>query len=819
MGAFDKLMGKGGKAAESEDVEAKPASKGLLGGLVGGSKGGGGASPKKASKGKKKDGCSQIFEESVPEVVVEDFRDAKLTTTHDGKPVYLGMLLDTSTIGGFGRKSHKDEQKGSIIECVNQGRIKVLATPELLDSEMLVFVPQADTVDAMADFPLLTDADYMLVYVDDDCEVEDSGVNVSWATMRDVIVDHLSADDLLTQLGVDADSPADTGSLEPVVADVSDFEDADTSDFLSQATDAMPAVGAAAAAGATAAIADEADGTEVSFIDAAEDTEDAAEESPSISFVEEEVLLDEPEEEPVPPVASEVSVDETPQEMIVIDDSITPEDMDTAEAYDEDADNEVVVDDEVFTAAMTRHFYSDDLRLEVSTEAFDAQFLHLNAYVPFDTDRPAGWMNDYLNQYCRDANAEMKRLHNANLLKMREKFFNLLSMHAEKIQRDLDIANPDTIYGKQKEDEDARRQELMDEADRTINEKRAQIEAAFEARAKDAGVAAAQAAEQQYRDRYGRAHEDEMRNAEMVVREGINNDYHDRLREINEDRRAHASRRMDYGITETLHACSVEYMGLLEEEQVVYKRYREGISRFIDENRKDDIARAETLAEELRQSEKADAVMAEYTQKINTMSAEYDTKRRELLAEIDKQSSEYEATIERMKSTHESEIEALRTRNAELEAKLDSMRDDFATLDASKERSYQEKIDTLSNERDAWMAEVQTTRTMNRNRGIVTAGLALVAVIAAGAIGMSLGVQSNLDRVSDDATAAIVAEYNQKLAELSAQQTSDLEQTRKAAEAKAEADAKAQAAKSKTSSAATSSAADSAADTDTEEAE
>lgn len=58
-----------------------------------------------------------------------------------------------------------------------------------------------------------------------------------------------------------------------------------------------------------------------------------------------------------------------------------------------------------------------ELGLEVTTNPFDLHFGEAyNALTLFKTDRPAGWLNDYLNEISSEANETLVQMHNKTCL-------------------------------------------------------------------------------------------------------------------------------------------------------------------------------------------------------------------------------------------------------------------------------------------------------------------------------------------------------------------------------------------------------------------
>ena len=183
-----------------------------------------GQTPAAGSGGNKRvSGMSQVLHESVPETALDKFKENDAFIHYDGgKPKYVGIVLNTADIGGLDKKSRRDEAKGSIIECINSGRIQTYITPDLMDAEMICIIPDAVTLTAMDEFSLLTDAPYEFCQVDESGDVELLGIKTTFSQVSDLVVDDGHIDDLL---GNGDDEPA---------------EEEDDSDFFDE--EAAPAI-------------------------------------------------------------------------------------------------------------------------------------------------------------------------------------------------------------------------------------------------------------------------------------------------------------------------------------------------------------------------------------------------------------------------------------------------------------------------------------------------------------------------------------------------------------------------------------------------
>ena len=143
---------------------------------------------------------AELFHETVIETIMDSWRKCRQMQTHlyAGFP-YVGIVLDMnrSDIGGFTQKSKRDEQKGTIIECINAGRISTLITPGLSERHLFVFLPNASTLAAIGEFRLLTSGAFQLCFVSARGDVQLTDLDISYNGVAGLILDDISAQDLI----------------------------------------------------------------------------------------------------------------------------------------------------------------------------------------------------------------------------------------------------------------------------------------------------------------------------------------------------------------------------------------------------------------------------------------------------------------------------------------------------------------------------------------------------------------------------------------------------------------------------------------------
>lgn len=710
---------------------------------------------KAKSKKKKKSPMFRIFHESVWETVRTDMQNNELFIYEEknGQQKYVGMVLNVEDIGGLDKRSRKNEAKGTLIECINSGRIKTYITEDLMDESSIMFVPEAITLSAMDEFSLLTDAKYELAFVDMAGNIELLGIMTTYKEVCD-----LTCND---------------GSVSVLLKDLEDEVSADDDDVVPEDIDLLSGSPAGGSSDSSVSV----DNVDKS-VDKSDtgDTKAASDVVESIGSDDIEPLDDDDDIEPLDDeVEAGLSGNDTASASTMTtgmpragmtDSSVTNPDMDAYEAaMQEEPVQEVenTVPSEWTNETVTRRFYSDDLGLEVSTDPFDAMFLHQNVFIPFDANRPDGWINEQLNEMARQANAEMEQMHQNNLFILRERYFKLLAAQCDRISKDLDISSESTQYGQMLM---GLKQSLDDERNNIgvrVDHKKTEMEQRWRTKLQEIGMDAARAAQHQYRERYGKQHELEIYGIEESVRAAIEADFNDSVHDLYNRRRMEAYSLLDISITETLDELSTMYQSCMEEEQVRYRELQDAMHAFVEENRAADIVRMNTLAEDLRQKERADQVLADQTAKIRTIMQDHARKRQELTDEISKIRADNQATIESLKRENEDRVAKIQEEKDSLQARFDELLDKYANLDNIKDREYEERIEELRDEIFSWEDKCDHLTKVHNRSSLHSVFFMISAVIAALFVGFVGGEFVSIDRQTKSEYRAIVEDHEKQM--------------------------------------------------------
>lgn len=667
---------------------------------------------------------SSLLHESVPETALDFFRaNSVFTVERDGEQMYVGLMLAASDIGGLSKKDRHDEVKGSIIEQINSGRIRTFAPLQMLKDGKFVIIPDAETLDVIMEYSLLSNAPYKIAYIDNNANVYPTNVSVSYAQTVNVAE---GTSDISTILGEHTiDESSDDAELE-LIEDESDdipLEDEDVDDDEDNIDDDVPD-----------------------------------------DFSDDEPEYDDITDEPVDDFAGEDDIedtDDTDDEIIEDEDDSVDDDYDE---YEEEEEPEPDITENDVEKTLNRRFHSEELGLEITTAPFDLHFGEAtDALALFKTDRPSGWLNDYLNELSSEANETLVQLHNKNLFILRSMYLNLVNKGCMSIEQTLDTERADGKYGKILSAIRQAKVAELESLDMHVSAKKTELDTAWQKKLADVGEQAASAARRQYEDRYYEQHQMEMFNVEPDMRESIEAEALRAKAEMLDNRKQDAAKRLDMIESETLIEITKKYAEMLDDEKKVHDEYHKRIMDYLDDNRKEDIAHTNALAEELAQKTKADKVKDEYTVKINAMTAEFEAKRQQSADELariqrncDEELAERQARCDSIVNDLNKQIEQLKEERREL-------LENYKAMDGRIHDEYASRINQMENDKAAVSEELKHVTEVHKRTSRIAIFAVIVIAIACAAIGIIFGYSAGSTMAND-----VTKEYSQTVIETQA---------------------------------------------------
>lgn len=725
---------------------------------------------KKNKRKSKNELLSSVIDESVGESSLAELHANTAFATvrpETGETCFIGWLLNTEDIGGLSRKTaSRDEAKGSIVECIRSGRIKVIATEGLMAYEYLILIPDASTIEAADEFGILRSAPYTAAYIDDKLDEQGNfvridtpnDIKVSFKDAQDVLAGDISIDELLeerAQSGFVVESkrepllPSADGldrprrrpedaQPEPVLDDMDDLVDVYEEDEVSFAPDM------------TGEMPSQPTG-EIPVDDVyatGQHARQAMDELPDINIDEDMAYGGAPIYDPSYDQSFEQqqqpSVPEYPQYPV--------QEQAPRHAVPEEPQIQSVADNtsyqvnfEDFTEQLNRMFYSDELPFEVSLQPFNATFVQGNNPPTFPVERGEGWLAEQLSQMSMDANADLARLHEDNITYLRTRYEHLMGLYIDGLVRRLDVNDSDTRFGVVKAELNRERDAKLNNIESEVAQRVAELDAHFEEQVKHEGEIAAKRAESQYRQRHERDREARRGRIISQVRAEIDADYHADLDAVLELRRDEAAKRIDYGVTSVLGILIEQYEKLRAQEMDRYDQYRDSFAAWIDENRKEDIAYAQTLAEDQRQGEKAERLRVEYDQQFARQAEEFERKKQSLEAQLAENTRAADMRIEEIKRRHEEELEAVRHERDEINERLQSMMDRYDELDEQKDQQYSSRMKVMQDRIDADTVRYAALERQHKHTSILWIAVAVIAIACALFLGMLIGFNQNVN--------------------------------------------------------------------------
>ena len=696
----------------------------------------------------KNDMMASVLKETVKTAVLADMKaNERFQVRRGSETYYVGWLLDVDDIGGLSRKTRSDEAKGSIIEGINKGSIKVLITAALMADEKICFVPDADTLDMMAEFSILANAPYKTMFISaPDGEVInlDGAVDVSLADAFKVLQGDVRLEDLLADYGCYWASGGTANVSEfgddDMVVDEGELVDEDEivpETAASPATPVPPAgVPAERAVGDLSGLV-EFDFDNIDIDEQSMNAQDIARQAQPSSFERNEPQQAPQQSEPVAQVAEK--------------------------------SEETVVDSSDYRRLLSRRWYSTDLNLEVDMDTFEAQFNTDAPFAIFDDNRPVegSWMGEYLNQMAREANDDLKAIHNGHIAQLRDRYQRMLSSYIAAVNdvlaMNVNLEEGDFADNTYAEEFDALkriRQEQRSEIEMLASKERNRLEEMYQQRRDMAMATASNRRAQEFDQRYRDECDRKKGNVETHLRAQFDEQYNEGYRRLNDRRVEEAYRRMDYGVTAILADLSAQYEKMLEIERERYEHHRNAMSAWIDENRRQDIDFVAATREEQRQQEKSEIIAREMTEKMHQQQLEFEQRKRSLEDDLSQLRRRNEEALEEAKATYTRTLAEIEEENTRLRKREEDLLNKYKSLDDEKSMEYSRRMKELEDQLEAERLRYDALMHQGKRSNIVWIAFIAVSAIAAGCVGVVFGLHQSIDySMATSATGMLMGDW------------------------------------------------------------
>lgn len=653
-----------------------------------------------------------------------------------GKNVYIGMLLDVAKIGGINKKTVGDKDKGGVIELIKNGNIDAYITQELNDTNQLLFIPTAKTIDHLADYGMFRKVSgYEFVKLNDKLEIiEHTEVFETYDVFRSIITGQAAVIDYVKPADViQAGSAEDpTVTHNPVTDAVGKIKEAGAAiaEKAAPVTDKIAPVVAPVAGKIKEGAQKVAEKAKESFNNSAIVKDMHAGQTDNNKPSDKPASKADPEA-----VAEKIAENGTAQANNAVNNAPA---QPVNEAPPEEEPDSVYSETQVIDT-IERVFHADNLDLPLSSEPFDQVFTISNHLIKFNIDSRDTYVNERLNLMAADANRDLEKLRADNLAELRKKYFMLMTARILEIQKSYDIANANTTYGHVKSEIDATKDDALNHISDLIAQRRKALEDDFEKRLDEYCDAKAKEARSDFKARYEPQHNARINAVENQVRADIEARYMNSMSELYQERRNDALTVLDLNTTGVLNELSNDYKQMFEEENKLYIARANEMREYAKELHQEDAKRLAIEEEHNRISNEVNDARAEAAAKIELIKKEYETAQAALEARTSATLESAETKTQLIQDQMESRTRALMADKDELQKQLDAA---LYRADKAQEivkADYEHRLMQAQDDRDSWKQTLDAYKDQHRHNNKLAAILVVAITIAAIAGGFVAG--------------------------------------------------------------------------------
>ena len=712
----------------------------------------------KAEAKKAKDSLALVIDETEPGAALDLIRNNERWALPNGAGVILSLPVDAPIeeggIGGLGKVSSKgDEDKGSILQRIADDKIQVLMTQDMLRHNILGIIPteQSLSPEGMGEYTLFDKAIFMLTSVD----TRDGSLVVNPIhydeTTKTIDVPAGDVDTItLAQAQAISSGAVALSSLIPSLwrrlGGEVDLADAEADDLAGD----VP----------TPASADDAD-----------ESIENVDNLPNFDPDEVPDDFDEPLEDDLP--FDDGAYDDDDESDIE-----NPfEDLDAAsdtgaEDVPEVAENSIpapVADNRVFDRdavrdTMARRFLDEDLGLSVDMTPFEALFGHEEGEASrFSLDHLSdeNWLDGQIKLLSQQANDALAQQRRRDINELRDLYFSLVSNTGDEIAAQMSTGpGADNVWAQTLAEADANAEKSRESLVDIVGAQRAAIISKYEKERESDARAKAAEAKSLYDVRHKPGLDRELAEIEPNLRATIDEDYTLRRRQILDARKQSAQASFDAALTRVMDHLIQKRSEQVAREAELMEQFRDEMGKFLDENRKEDIARAEALREQLARENVVEQKTAEFAAREKELHEQIAREREEAQKRLLASQDETNKLIERMRLDHEAalaqaqeEIKRANERTKEEAARVNVVRDEIS-------RQFESQIAFLENDQKTLMAQMDRESVVANRANRLYIALAVLVALTFLALGVIAGILLHSTMGDANTAAAAIADVS-----------------------------------------------------------
>jgi hypothetical protein len=698
----------------------------------------------KAEAKKAKDSLALVIDETEPGAALDLIRNNERWALPNGAGVILSLPVDAPIeeggIGGLGKVSSKgDENKGSILQRIADDKIQVLMTQDMLRHNILGIIPteQSLSPEGMGEYTLFDKAIFMLTSVD----------------TRDgaLVVNPIHYDELAGVLDVPT-GDADTVTLAQAQAVSSGAVtlsslipslwrrlggEVDTESVDSESEDFVEDIPAPPSAP----------------MNDVNDADESLENVDNLPDFDPDEVPDEPLEDELPFDEDSYDDDDADIEDPFKDlDVASDADTESVEDVTEVAENPIpapVVDNRVFDReavrnTMARRFLDEDLGFTVDMTPFNALFGHEEdeaSRFSLDHLSDENWLDGQIKLLSQQANDALAQQRRRDIEELRDLYFSLVSNTGDEIAAQMSTGpGADNVWAQTLAEADANAEKSRESLVDIVGAQRAAIIAKYEKDKEEDAQAKAVEAKSLYDVRHKPSLDRELDEIEPNLRATIDEDYTLRRRQILDARKQSAQASFDAALTRVMDHLIQKRSEQVAREAELMEQFRDDMGQFLDENRKEDIARAEALREQLSRENIVEQKTAEFAAREKELHEQIAREREEAEKRALATQEETNKTLARMReewavqlAQAKAEVERANARTEEEAARVNVVREEIS-------RQYESQIAFLENDQKTLMAQMDRESLVAKRANRLYIALAVLVALAFLALGVIAGI-------------------------------------------------------------------------------
>lgn len=692
-----------------------------------------------------KDSLTLVIDETEPGAALDIIRQNTEWLLPNGIGVILALPVDASIedggIGGLGKVSSKgNEDKGSVLQRIADDKIQVCATEDMLRHNILGVIPTPASLgpDGMGEYTLFDRAKFLLTSVTP------------------------AADGTLETVPVHFDEA--TGLIEVPDGDIDTVTLAQAQEIAAGTVTLASLIPTLWKRLGGDGVEEEVVEEEVAPEEVHEETAPAAPTLPPTAAQNESVEAVEnlPHFDP-DDIPDEPMVDELPS-----DEGLYDEDDEMENPFDdieeapapaphvptqteevEVAPEVAPVDERVFNkdavrTAVARRFLDDSLDFAVDMTPFET-------LLGYEVDTPAqfsldhldstNWLDGQIKMLSQQANTVLADQRRRDIEELRNLFFSLVSRTGDEISSQMSIdEDAENTWAKTMAEVNGNETKALADLSEISEKQNAALADQYQ-REREAFIQARIGEERvRYDERHKPALTRQMDDMEASIRLDIESDYEARRYEILRARKTSARGAFDAAITKVMDHLIEKRAEQVQREAELIEKFRVEMNDFLDENRKEDIARTQALQEQLSRQNIVEEKSAEFAAREQELHEQIARERDEAHKRVLAAQDEANKVLERMRQENDAQLAQAR---AEVQRANERVKEEAERVGVVRDeiaRQFQSQVESLQTDKQLLMDQMDRENLVAKRANRLYIALAVLVALAFLALGVIIGM-------------------------------------------------------------------------------